>query len=143
MTLFVQSAQFAYRGGWRLDITRKSGTTGLFLAPSWEILRPALEARKEAAELLARAARFEYDPREAEGDARHIEQEAWEVYKPLFIAEMRVSVKARWSEWKALLGRERVVLVCYCADAQHCHRTILREEILPRLGATDGGEIPI
>lgn len=141
MSLIVQTARISYRGEGRLDITRKSGTVGLFLAPSWEILRPALEARAEAVELLRRAGAAQYDPREAPGDAARIEAEAWDKYRPAFLAEMRRSYVEKRGRWDWLLAQERVVLVCYCVDATHCHRAILRADILPKLGATDGGEV--
>lgn len=43
--------------------------------------------------------------------------------------------------WRALLARPRVVLACYCADPERCHRTILARDILPKLGATYRGEL--
>jgi hypothetical protein len=142
VSLFVQTARVSYRGGWRLDVTRKSGKEGLFLAPSWAILRPALDARTEAAELLKRAAAGCYDPKEAPGDAARIEADAWDRYVPAYLAEMRVSLKANLPQWRAMFARERVVLVCYCTDAERCHRHLLRTRILPTLGAIDGGELP-
>jgi hypothetical protein len=54
--------------------------------------------------------------------------------------EMRVSFVERRPAWKALLARDRVVLVCFCFDASHCHRTLLAG-ILEKLGATVAGEV--
>ena len=116
--LTVHSARISYAGPDRLDITRKSGKEGLFLAPSWAILRPALDAM--------RAGR---------------KAEAWSVYVPAFFDEMRRSYVANRAAWSALRARERVVLCCYCTDPEHCHRALLRARILPALGAVDGGEI--
>ena len=118
MTLHVQSARIDYRAPDRLDITRKSGTDGLFLAPSWKILRPALDAM--------RAGRTE---------------DAWSAYVPAYVAEMKASYRAHHAAWAALLARDRVVLCCYCTDPDHCHRAILRARILPALGAVDEGEV--
>lgn len=130
MTLKVLSARISYRGADRFDITRKTGgVSGAPFAPSWAILRPALTARA-----LAKQAR---SPEEA----RRIEDRAWAEYMPLFVEEMRASYRAERSHWDALLQRERVVLVCFCADHLRCHRAILRETILPSLGAIDCGEI--
>lgn len=39
------------------------------------------------------------------------------------------------------IASPRVVLVCYCSDPDRCHRAILRELILPKLGAVDAGEV--
>lgn len=159
-----------------MDITRKSGREGLFLAPSWAILRPALDARAEAGVLLkeceAEAKRLggyedgngfpTFDPFPYQRDAEAITERAWRVYKPQYIAEMRISIgmmpghrqwtdetQAAWDrgvrpsprDWRWLLGLTRVILCCYCTDAAHCHRTVLRTDILPTLGAVDEGEM--
>ena len=128
MTLHVHSARISTRDPDRLDITRKSATPeGRIFAPSWTILRPALDAR-------AMAKRAPADEAEA------IEAAAWEAYVPAFLEEMRASYRRNRRAWEALLARERVVLVCYCVDPAHCHRAILRTRILPALGAVDAGE---
>ena len=45
MTLRVHTARVSYGGADRLDITRKSAPPeGIAFAPSWAILRPALDA---------------------------------------------------------------------------------------------------
>lgn len=130
-----------------LDITRKSGRDGLFLAPSWAILGPALRAREEVEALKEEAARLlmqnnESVARRREKDAERIEREAWATYEPAFFEEMRRSYVTNRAAWDALLARPRVVLLCYCADADRCHRRILRVDILPKLGAVDAGELP-
>lgn len=124
MTLHVQSARISYSGPDRLDVTRKSGTDGLFLAPSWKILRPALDARR----------------RETDEPSRHVSV-AWANYVSAYFDEMRRSYVDNRAAWTALLSRERVVLCCYCTDPEHCHRALLRGRILPALGAVDEGEI--
>lgn len=132
MTLRVQSARITYRGEARLDCTRKSGKEGLFLAPSWAILRPALDARKRADALAKNGMFF---------DASCIESDARDRYVSAYLDEMRRSYVDNRPQWTALLARERVVLCCYCTDPEHCHRALLRVRILPALGAVDEGEV--
>lgn len=116
-----------------LDITRKSGSgDGLAFAPSWEILRPVLTAREEA-ERLRRA----MDGR----GASRVEDEAWRVYRPRFVEEMRASYTYDRGPWERLLARGHAVLLCYCTNPERCHRTILAREILPKLGAVYGYEV--
>lgn len=141
MTLHVYSARITYRGVDRLDVTRKSGREGIFLAPSWDILVPALEARRQAIDLLQRATIGQYDPKDAAGDAAKIEAEAWDAYVPAYLAEMRASYRKHRTKWESPLARSTVILVCYCTDPVRCHRAILRAHILPKLGAVDCGEI--
>lgn len=147
--LQVHSARLDYFGPDRLDITRKSQDwRGLPFAPSWVILNPALKARQDA----------EYFEVRAEVHAKlrlgvtvdfiqwivqslRIEHAAWERYRPAYIAEMRRSYRNDRSIWDWLLSLDRVVLCCFCTNAHYCHRRILREEILPKLGAVDAGEL--
>lgn len=139
MTLHVQSARISYRGPDRLDVTRKSGTDGLFLAPSWAILRPALDAMN--------AAKEEWDFYANEGawscgeDARRRLDGTWRSYITAYEREMAKSRVENRAQWDALLARDRVVLCCYCTDPEHCHRALLRARILPALGAIDEGEV--
>ena len=50
MSLRVKTSRIGYQGPDALNITRGSGAReGLVWAPSWEILRPALDARRRAA----------------------------------------------------------------------------------------------
>mgnify|MGYP003546144974 CR=1 FL=1 len=118
MPLSVFTARISYSGADKFDCTRKSGTEGLFLAPSWLILGPALR--------LMRAGHTGY---------------AWATYVPEYLDEMRRSYVDNRPQWTALLARSRVVLCCYCTDPEHCHRALLRARILPALGATDCGEL--
>lgn len=115
-----------------LDVTRAHGVpTGWPFAPTWQILNPALEARRRADAVRAS------DPEHAEA----IEAAAWEAYEPLFLAEMRASYRQNRAAWRALLARDRIVLRCRCAAAARCHRRLLRQRILPALGAMDCGEL--
>lgn len=119
MTLRVRTARVSYRGADRLDVTRKSaGPDGLPFAPSWGILSPALT--KLATGTLT--------------------DEDWRVYSEQYTAQMRTSYRDQRAAWDALLAREHVVLVCYCADAERCHRRVLAG-ILAKLGAVDEGEV--
>lgn len=121
MTLHVHTARISYGGADRLDVTRKSGTT--VFAPTWRILNDALAARRRAA--------AEHRP--------EIEGLAWEAYVPKYVDEMRESYREHRAAWNDLLARETVTLVCYCVDAERCHRRLLAG-ILVKLGAVDMGE---
>jgi len=122
MPLQVHTARISSADPDVLNITRGSGTTGLFLAPSNTIFRAAKAQLRRATTYPEREAIF----------AR---------YTGWYLAEMRESYVTNRPAWEELLRRPRVVLVCYCTDARHCHRWILRAQILPRLGAIDCGEI--
>lgn len=121
-----------------LDITAKSGgPLGKVFAPSWEILRPALDARATAT-----AARKAGHHEEAE----LVEAAAWERYVPAYTAEMQRSYVAHRAAWREVLSRERIVGTCYCAAVEggaplRCHRR-LWAGLLVKCGATDMGELP-
>jgi len=122
-----------------LVITREEadaeGTAGVF-APSWAILTPILDARR------AQRGTFYGPDREAAlEDARRIELEAWRLYVPAFLDEMRASYRRHRDAWERLLARPRVVLACACRAPERCHRTILGARIFPKLGAVYGGEL--
>ena len=122
-----------------IDVSRKSAAPEwLFLAPSWTILRLALEARKQANALLEET--IGRDPT-ANSVANRMLVEAWDNYVRGYMAEMRISFRKHRASWDGLLERPYVILCCYCSDAKRCHRAILREDILPKLGAMDCGEI--
>jgi uncharacterized protein YeaO (DUF488 family) len=77
--------------------------------------------------------------------AADIERRAWDAYVLAYTAEMRASYRVNRPAWRSLLARDRVVLVCYCADkdrlAGRCH-TVLLAGILGKLGAEVRGELP-
>ena len=152
MTLTVHTARVSYDGADRLDVTRKSaGPDGIAFAPSWAILRPALDLMQTA--------------RSSHSAARHITQAthgnlsaesasslgvlrvapsviadaAWALYSAAYAAEMRESYRTQRAAWRALLARESVTLVCYCTDPARCHRTLLAG-IFAKLGAINEGE---
>jgi uncharacterized protein YeaO (DUF488 family) len=119
VSLIVCTARITYQGSDRIDVTRKGcSLCGFFMAPSWKILAPVLQARKQGS----------------------LESE-WSRYVEDYIEEMRLSQKRHPLAWADLLRREQVTLVCYCSNPLRCHRWILRTKILPALGAVDGGEM--
>jgi hypothetical protein len=142
MSLEVWTARISSADPDRFDITRGSGgQDGAPFAPSWAILKPALEARN-AATFLRRGpgkARPGALVQSAEADA--IEDAAWAVYVEAYRAEMRASYRQSRAAWDALLGRSRVALVCFCTEPARCHRTLLAG-ILGKLGADVRGELP-
>ncbi len=119
MTLRIYTARVSYGGPGRLDVTRKSaGPDGLPFAPSWGILSPALTKLATG----------------------KLTDEDWRGYSEQYTAQMRTSYRDQRAAWDALLAREHVVLVCYCTDAERCHRRVLAG-ILAKLGAVDEGEL--
>jgi hypothetical protein len=92
---------------------------GIYFAPSPDILYPYLSARKFGRET----------------------DQLWLKYAADYTREMRESYKRSRAAWTTLLSWPRVVLLCMCVDAARCHRTLLARDILPKLGATNAGEI--
>ena len=124
MTLQVLTSQIRYAkskqpdaydisrmGAW---LARKAGTPldGEIFAPSWELLKDS-----KAGLVTERQ------------------------YEERYIAEQRVSLRVNTHVWRWLFTRNRGVFCCYEKFGDFCHRHILREYILPRLGAVDCGEI--
>jgi hypothetical protein len=99
-------------GNWVLQKAGKEAPGAVF-APSWDLFNDCRAGKVLSEE--------EYDLR--------------------FMDEMRVSIRRRWPEWKTILMLPRVVLCCYEPYPEHCHRHLLRERILPALGAIDCGEL--
>jgi uncharacterized protein YeaO (DUF488 family) len=131
MTLALYTSRVSYAGSDRLDISRKSGDEfGRVFAPSWEILRPALDAMKAAKQL-------RLDGHAADGDA--MASDAWATYTRFFTVEMRASYVRDRVRWHLLLDRREATLVCYCTDATRCHRTLVAG-MLSKLGANYRGE---
>lgn len=209
--LLVHTARIDSRDPDRLDVTRRAvdvarkkgapDPPGAFLAPSWGILQPVIEARTRAHDLTQMAKKAAGMPETIQRpdewalvrDAESLFDESWKTYVDGYLAEMRVSYSAcgacdgtdpedpapdyqhtcAWNrgprppphrpghfrfniataeawkrgarshriDWLRLLSRPRVVLVCYCTEAERCHRFLLRTRILPALGAVDAGEI--
>jgi len=162
MSLAVRTARLSYRGRRpTLNVTRKFVTDqigktgkappGAPFAPSWAILQPSKAGTKRAQELLAGG---------YEVEAKKKRDEVWRLYRQLYFAEMLVSsgrpAPAGWERnveaalrhgvrpqpeaWNELLARPEIVLLCYCTDPEHCHRTLLAG-VLQRLGAEFFGEV--
>ena len=132
-----------------VDITRQHvtapGQTPHFLAPSWDILRDVLAARKQAREVLALAKKIhpddtESDPRDLYDEADRLEINAWIAYEPLYLAELRESYRRDRPQWNAFLAKKRVVLGCVCAKRERCHR-VLAARVLGLCGADVRGEL--
>lgn len=115
----IYTSRLSYRGDDALDITRKSaGPRGIVFAPSWPLFRRYL-ARKHAG---------------------RVTRESWLEYREKYIAEMRVSYIENRSAWDALLSLDVVTLGCYCLNPSACHRVVLAQDILTKLGAKYKGE---
>jgi len=131
MTLRVHTARVSYGGPDRFDVTRKSGgPEGTPFAPSWSILNHVIDLYKKAKSFRATG---------DDGVADAMEDSAWREYAPRYVEEMRLSYRTEWPAWEALLARDEVTLVCYCTNAERCHRRLLAE-ILVKLKAVYEGE---
>jgi len=101
-----------------LNVTRKSGDKTF--APSWALLGPMIEIRRSG---------------------KVATDEQWKDYARSYLKEMQVSRARHPEAWAELLGRQRVVLTCYCTNPKRCHRTVLGRFLERRLGATFRGEL--
>lgn len=137
-----------------LDITRMTAdreaakgfvSPGAFLAPSRELLTPALRARERAKALRLEADRLTASPMftttgESEEAARlraaaeAVEADAWAAYEPRFLEEKRRDYARDKRHWTALLARESVTFRCACPTLA-CHRRLVAE-MAERAGAT-------
>jgi ribA/ribD-fused uncharacterized protein len=107
------TAQYRYPGPHRLDITVKGNDQiGKLLAPTWGMVKTWMNSKKDAATQIV-----------------YIEQ-----YHLLMLFAMETP------EWKELLQREYVVLTCFCAAGEFCHRH-LAAYYLKLAGAEYCGEI--
>lgn len=168
MTLEVRTARISYGGPDRLDITRAGNDPlGVAFAPSEALLRLAKTQMARAAEMREQSRSLFTPSSDVAGllaEAARIEADAWALYEPAYLAEMRVSygmrsnryrraevsafargVRPRPEAWRELLLRARVVAVCYCVlppppAPQMCHRR-LWAGIMVKFGAADGGEL--
>lgn len=131
--LVVNTARMGYRGPDWLDVTRQGNEDrvekgergghqgiGLAFAPSWSLVR--LFQGKTCKE-------------------GRVTDDNWASYVDAYTDEMRVSYRLRRGAWDKLLAMPHVVLLCFCTDAEHCHRRVLAG-ILTKLGAHDRGELP-
>lgn len=115
--LELWTARISTRDPDAFNVTRKSGDPAF--APSWQTLVRMLDIRKEG---------------------RAASDEEWAWYVSRYRTEMRKSFESKPEAWKALLGRPRAVLTCYCVNPERCHRVLLAR-ILVRMGADYRGEL--
>lgn len=92
---------------------------GFVFAPSPDILYPYLSARRHGRET----------------------DQLWLRYHEAYTHEMRQSYRRYRPAWDKLLSWHRVVLLCMCTEEARCHRTVLGQFILPKLGAEYRGEL--
>lgn len=121
MTLHVYTGRLGrFKDNDALDITRGSGCVGkgLTFAPSLQLFYSYTMAKH----------------------AGHAEAE-WPTYQARYIEEMKNSYILDPKPWTDLLSRSRVVLVCYCENILRCHRYILGNTVLWKMGAIYEGEI--
>ena len=60
---------------------------------------------------------------------------AWGEYRRRYLAGLRrPEAQAALAEARALIARGRVTLLCGCADARRCHRTLLADVLTRRAG---------
>jgi uncharacterized protein YeaO (DUF488 family) len=60
---------------------------------------------------------------------------AWGEYRRRYLAGLRrPEAQAALAEARALMARGRVTLLCGCADARRCHRTLLADVLTRRAG---------
>lgn len=114
----IWTARLSARDPDTLNVTRKSGDP--VFAPSWELLRTALDIRHSG---------------------RTSTDQEWKDYAARYLREMAASYDRHRTHWVELLARPRVVLTCYCTNADRCHRKVLAR-VLEKLGATYRGELP-
>lgn len=120
--LDVFTSHFSTTDPDRVDVTRGSGSgNDLVFAPSWTIVRRWKRAFSEY--------------------TNEIElKDHWQQYTRSYYRELDESRQQHPMAWVELLGRGRVVLVCYCLDARWCHRTLLGKT-LESFGARFLGEL--
>ena len=57
----------------------------------------------------------------------------WPTYRRRYFAGLRrAEAQAQIAEVRALAGQGRVTLLCGCADASHCHRSLLQKYLQKR-----------
>lgn len=114
----VYTARISYAGPDRLNITRKANDpVGMAFAPSWDLLRPFLRLRREG----------------------KLTSGAWFQYRARYTNEMRSSYVNNRAVWCRVLNQSSVTFVCFCTNAERCHRTVL-SDLFSTLGAYVIGE---
>ena len=109
------TAQYKYPGPYRLDITVKGQDPfGKLFAPTWGMVDDYLKSGK------------------TDGDKQ--------VYVEKYHAMMLNVINNNTKAWNKLLAMPQVVLVCFCANGDFCHRHLLTHYLI-QYGAQYCGEI--
>lgn len=132
MSLRVFTARLGvYRGADGLNITRAGNDPlGSAFAPSWGLLNRT-KARQRQAKTLRGLGKI--------AEATAMEGETFVQYTFSFAAEMHASREEHPDAWTEVLARDEITLLCVCADALRCHRTLVAVD-LGLLGAEYMGE---
>ena len=114
--MIVCTSTIRYFGPDRLDITVKSGVKSF--APTWDMVM-----------------------KHKRGEISDTQ------YTDRYLRMMRTSyLDNKNGDWSAILNRRRVVLCCYCAPGNFCHRHLLKDILrdlcrVKNIEFVDGGEI--
>lgn len=109
--LNIYTAQYRYPGPHRLDITiKENDPIGKIFAPTWDMVMGHKKTGND--------------------------QEYINKYHKMILDSLTYNKPA----WDELLGREYVVLVCFCTVGNFCHRHLLAD-YLSQLGGKKCGEI--
>ena len=66
----------------------------------------------------------------------------WDEYRRLYLKRIFTANAVRWmKEVGELAKKQEVVLVCYEKDAEHCHRTLLAQNVAKWSGCEYKGEL--
>jgi uncharacterized protein YeaO (DUF488 family) len=57
----------------------------------------------------------------------------WKAYRPRYLAEMKDQTERIDRLARMVAEGKTITLLCFCADASHCHRTLLKQLIEKRL----------
>lgn len=111
MTLQIYTAQYAYTGPDRLDITVKGkDPVGKPFAPTWKMVMGAKQGRISTSE-----------------------------YTKMYRQRMQDVYRTNRQAWTDLLTRDEVTFVCFCKPGAFCHRYLLAG-YFEKLGAQYRGE---
>ncbi|MDN0074102.1 DUF488 family protein [Crenobacter sp. SG2303] len=71
--------------------------------------------------------------KEAQAAQASQDDKAWAAFTRKFVAELKQPAASRELDLLAALSHQTNLSVgCYCEDERHCHRSILREQLLQR-----------
>lgn len=111
MALKIYTAQYAYTGPDRVDITVKGkDLVDKLFAPTWKMVMDAKQGRISTAE-----------------------------YSQMYRQRMLDAYRTNKKSWTDLLTRDEVTFVCFCKPGDFCHRYLLAG-YFEKLGAQYCGE---